>query len=271
MAFAICKLYLLVLERLFCSMRFFAKPGVYEPCGMYSVYHFLFLLLAACIIGFGLWYFRRADEKKIHRFTTVITALAWVAEIVKIVFNVWIVGVRSYNEYIPLYFCSMILYAGACASFGRGRLKAAGESFLATGGIVGGAVFLVMPTTTLTMYAPDHFLVWHSILLHTAMVLIGLIYLARGYYVPKWKNLAYYFVFVSIVCFTAILFNEITGANLMFVSRDFPGTPITILYNLVPRWLFTVIMWVGQATVPYLAVTGVYTLVVKGLQKRKKQ
>ena len=39
----------------------------------------------------------------------------------------------------------------------------------------------------------------------------------------------------------------------MFISKDFPGTPLTILYHLTGK-LFTPIMIIAQMTLPFLVV-----------------
>lgn len=57
-------------------------------------------------------------------------------------------------------------------------------------------------------------------------------------------------VFVGIICGLAYIVNNIFGSNLMFISQNFPGTPIEILYNLAGKW-FTPIMIIAQMTLPF--------------------
>ena len=53
--------------------------------------------------------------------------------------------------------------------------------------------------------------------------------------------------------------NNLFDSNLMFISKDFPGTPLTILYHLTGKF-FTPIMIIIQMTLPFLIVYGIIKL-----------
>ena len=50
--------------------------------------------------------------------------------------------------------------------------------------------------------------------------------------------------------------NKIFGSNLMFISQNFPGMPIEIIYNATGP-LFTLVMSLGQMTLPFYMVYGI--------------
>ena len=67
-------------------------------------------------------------------------------------------------------------------------------------------------------------------------------------------------------CLCAFLFNlifdRLSGwpvANLMFLSKDFPGTPVSLLYRIAGP-VFPVAMWLLQSFVPFYLVYAVYRL-----------
>ena len=93
------------------------------------------------------------------------------------------------------------------------------------------------------------------------MVYMGVLLLWRGFCHLGWRDLPLAALPVIIVGAAALVFNYThqlwTGepvANLMFLSRDFPGTPLSALYHALPLPLFTLLVWVAQAFGPFLPV-----------------
>lgn len=245
---------------------FFSLPYEYTPCGLFSWGHgLLFLITVLCIAG-GLFATRRCDSHTVRRIVRVSTALLWALEIAKILFVLLKTGSRNPNDFIPLYYCSLVLYAGLFSSVGKGWVQRLGDVFLATGGMVGGACFLICPNTSLPRYPVFHFISFHSFLLHGLMVFLGLLLLLRGVVRLTSHDVVYCAGLVSAMCVAALAYNNIysavTGtesANLMFMSRDFPGTPVHVLYVLTGK-AFPLAMWLLQAFVPYYAVFGAVTV-----------
>ena len=238
---------------------FFALPGEYAPAGLFSGWHFLLLGVTLALVALGLYLARHMSEGGVRRTVRVVSVLLWVLETVKICFVLFVLDSRNPNEFLPLYYCSLVLFAGVFSSLGHGWLRRVGDCFLATGGIVGGLAFLVFPTTSLPRYPVLHFLSMHSFLLHGLMVFVGILLLMRGVYVIAARDVWYCAGLISVMCLVAFVFNttykRLTGlpANLMFISEDFPGTPVTIVYQLFGR-LFPVAMWLIQAFGPFYLV-----------------
>ncbi len=248
---------------------FFSAPYEYPPSGIYSVGHLILFALTVLGVTLALYASRRMSAPLVRRTVRVLTVLLWVMEIAKILFVLLGTGSRNPNDFVPLYYCSLSLYAGALSSCNCTRLRAVGDCFIATAGLVGGAVFLLFPTSTLPYYPVWHFLSLHSFFLHGCMVYLGLLLLLRGTYRPVWRDVRYPALLISVMCALALIFNtvydRITGtavANLMFLSKDTPGTPLAIVYRVTGRF-FTAFMWLVQAVCPFLLVCGGYMLVVK--------
>ena len=253
---------------------FFCPPYATEPCGLFSVGHLVLFSVTLILIAVGLWLSRTLQERQLRTAIRAVTALLWAMEVAKMLFVLLVLKSRSPNDFLPLYYCSLSLYAGLLSSVGRGVWQQIGDVFIATAGIVGGACFLVFPTTSLPRYPAVHFLSFHSFLLHGLMVYLGLLLLMRTY-VPRMKDLKYCAGLISVMCWIAFAFNLIwnsthplgPAANLMFVSRDFPGTPVSIVYQLTGP-LFPLCMWLIQALLPFLGVLGIYRLAVCLRRKR---
>ena len=235
---------------------FFAKPNEYEPCGIFTTKHFLLIILTIVAISIALKKTIHKSKEEIHKIIKNLTIVIWILEFVRIGFNIYIGNINNVNECLPLYYCSLLLYAGLMSSFGKGKIKRIGDVFLATGGIIGGIVFIIMPTTSLPTYPMLHFISLHSFLYHGTMVYIGLLINATNYIELELKDIIYFAELVGGICIIALIVNNIFDGNLMFISKDFPGTPLTILYHLTGK-LFTPIMIIAQMTLPFLVVYSV--------------
>ena len=236
---------------------FFCPPYSMPVCGMYTVGHLILLLIFLPLLAVSLHFSRHMSARGVLRTTRILTLTLWVLEILKIIFN-FSVGATHPNNFVPLYFCSLILYAGLCSSFGRGRIKRAGDVFISTGAIVAGAIFLAVPITSLTMYPAFHFLSLHSMFLHSAMIYLGVLYQMRGVCRPKIRDIGYHAALVLGICLIAFVFNAFTDANLMFISRDYPDNPpLHLLFTIFGSVGYPIVMSLGQATLPFLLVWAV--------------
>ena len=72
----------------------------------------------------------------------------------------------------------------------------------------------------------------------------------------KNNDIKYYSILVGGICVLAYIVNTIFGSNLMFISQNFPGMPIEIIYNMTGRY-FTLVMSLGQMVLPFYIIYGV--------------
>ena len=231
----------------------FSKPGEYEACGIFTIDHFFILIISIIGIILALRKSRKMNKEQIKSTIISTTILLWILEIIKIIFNFIIGNIKSPNNYIPLYFCSLILYAGLFSGFGKGKLKHVGDVFIETGGIVAGICFLIFPITSLTIYPVFHFISIQSFILHSCMVYLGLLVNIRKYVVIKKQDFKYYFALIVIISIIAYIFNCIFDSNLMFISKNYPGTPIETIYNLTGN-AYTFVAIIAQATIPFYLI-----------------
>jgi uncharacterized membrane protein YwaF len=237
----------------------FAYPGKYEPCGLFTIDHFKLIIITIIGIIIALKKTIKKSKEEVKQIIKRCTVLVWFLEIIVIGFKLKTGSIRHVNNYVPLYYCSLLLYAGGLASFAKGTLKRVGEVFLATGGIIGGIVFIVMPTTSLPTYPMMHFVSLHSFLFHGIMVYLGLLINITHYIELELKDIKYYAGLVGIVCILAYIINNIFDSNLMFISKNFPGTPIEYIYNFTGP-AFTFVMCIVQMTLPFYTIYGIKKL-----------
>lgn len=241
---------------------FFDKAGEYEPCGIFTMQHFELIIITVLGIIFALKNTVNKTKDEVTQIIRKCTIIMWILEIIMIAFKLCTGDVRNLNNYVPLYYCSLLLYAGLLSSFGKGKLKRIGDVFLATGGIIGGLVFIVLPTTSLPSYPMLHMVSLHSFFFHGTMIYLGLLIDITHYIELNLSDIKYFAILVGGICVLAYIINKKFGSNLMFISQNFPGMPIEIIYNVTGRF-YTLVMSIAQMTLPFYIVYGIIQLVKK--------
>lgn len=230
----------------------FAEMGKYEPCGIFTKGHFILIAITILGIVIALKYSIKKGKEEVYKIIKYITVIVWTLEIVKIIYTITQNSLRAVDTYLPLYYCSMLLYAGLLSSFGKNSLKRMGDVSLATGGIIGGIVFIIYPSTSLPWYPAFHAFSIHSFLFHGAMIYLGILINKTNYIELKNEDVKYFAVLIGIMSIAALIVNNIFNVNLMFISDNFPGTPLEVLYNITNGGiLFSLIAIVGQMTLPF--------------------
>lgn len=251
-------------------MNLFAKPTEGKPAGLFSVGHFILLFLTITGVIIAIHFTKNRDKEAVKKTIKRCTIFLWILESIKIIFNLVIGNSKNINTYIPLYFCSLTLYAGLFSSFAKGKLKKIGDVFLATGSIIGGIIFILFPTTSITTYPIIHYISIQSFIYHGVMIYVGLLMNITGYIEVKVNDIWYYFVFIMIIGIIAYIFNKSFDGNLMFISKNFPGTILEVVYNVTGKF-YTIIMVLGQATAPFLVQILLNKVIIKyGLKSREK-
>lgn len=247
--------------------RFFSKSGEVAPYEMFSFTHMVMLSLCILALFFMLNKTRGASQKQVKRIVKGSAYILWALEFLKIIFNLFSGNADEPNTYIPLYFCSITLYAAVLSGWAKGyTAKRIGDVFLVVGGIIGGAVYIFMPTTTAGVYPAFHFITIQSYILHTVMIFLGELYIVTDYIKLRLKDIIYYASTVSVISLIAWVFNYFFDSNLMFVSKDFPGTLVGVLYDLTGRFFPLAITFI-QAVPPFYLIYGIIKLYKRGREK----
>lgn len=213
---------------------FFSKD-LGEPSGIFSIEHLIFLGICLMLIFIALILTKNLNPKKIDKIVLILAIFVTLLEIAKITWNYQVARRRTVTL-IPLYYCSIFIYASLMAGFGKGRIKEAGYAFMAYGGLLAGLAFLVYPVTSLATQKLWHFLSFHSMIYHSIMFYVGLLLLVRRYKVTK-RGARGYFVLTFLCCLLAYIINRIDGSsNLMFINKPIGSLkPLVLVYNFSPK------------------------------------
>lgn len=252
---------------------FFSKQGEYPPCGMFSLTHIIVFIFCVVVIVIGVYLSRTMKEKSIRRLTQIIAIIVVILESGKILFS-HLQGNSNLDSWVPLYFCSMFIYACILSGYTKGIFQAFGDAFIGTGGIVAGAMFLLMPSTSLTAYPMFHFLSCYSMLYHSLMVYLGIVYISHHLITLQKKTLMNYMVFCTFFSGVAILLNSLYHSNFMFLREPY-NIPLPFLKPLSEKLpiCYTILMYVsctlGTYMILFIVLWGIQYIQFKIGKKEK--
>ena len=238
----------------------FSVKGTYPAVGLFSEAHIIAVLA---------WATRKMSVKSYYKMLRVFAVLFTCLEVFKIIWS-WSTGLKAINNWVPLYFCSLYIYALWFSWSKSRKLKSLGMSFIACACIVAGAVFIVFPTTSFSMFPIYHFNCIYSMVYHSAMVYSSIMLYVTKAYELNFKSVLKYCCFCLFFMFFAEAININFGSNLMFIAN--PGNiPLPFLkpiYNFSPV-LFSAIIVVAHLLIGFV-VFGI-TKLAKRIKSKRKQ
>lgn len=234
-----------------------------NPCGLYNWQHLLIVLICIALIISLIFITKKWSKEKIEKLLRILSIIIFSLEILKIIWNIKVGRANELDNVLPLYFCSLFIYALIAGSFFKGRIKLAGYTFLFYGGFVGGLAFLIYPSTSLLLFPAWHVLTIHSMIYHSLMIYVSIIIVIKKLFIPDKKYFLSYFLFTTIFCLIALLVNYIfPGNNLMFVKSGMKDTILEYVEEITGAFYPFVII-VFQNAGSFILSEGSYKLICK--------
>lgn len=193
-----------------------------QVCGMFNPLHFTVIVLFFGALWFLLHVLRNVKKDKMSVLLRVTAVVITVLEIVKIAVRIG--RNEGPDSWVPLYYCSLFIFAVWFAVSPWKQLRRAGLAYICMGGVAASVFFVFYPSTALGLYPLFHPATLHSMIYHLTMCCTGLLVLKKGLYVPQKRDLLPYAIFILAACFLAAFVNAHLGTNCMFMEHPF-GLP----------------------------------------------
>ncbi|OQC11465.1 MAG: Integral membrane protein (intg_mem_TP0381) [Tenericutes bacterium ADurb.Bin087] len=239
----------------------FRREGYAEPAGLFTLSHLGLVLFfgALAVLFYALT--KKWSKAQVIRFFKIYSLILVALEIFKIIWNIVNYGISaaSLNRFIPLYYCSILLYAFVIVAFCKGKVQKAAYSWIMYGGLASGLAFLIYPSSSLLFYPFYHFLCLHSILFHMNFILIGFLIFRHELYIPSVKDFWSFVIFSLVFMILAVIINKIAGTNLMFFEKPLAIGPFEKINDWSPLF-FQLLMFVLQLFGPFLGTHAVFYL-----------
>lgn len=244
----------------FFTHKDFLPPAKQIPGTMFTPLHFAFsAACAALVIWLGLRLSKKS-ETAIRTVFAVLWAVLVVLEIAKIVWETCSGSTVKFEwgGVLPLYPCSIFMYAMPFAIWGKGAVRYAGCGYVCTLGLLGGLVNFVYPANILGNYSCLSFAGFHTFLYHGSLLFCALVMLRSGYHsyktAVKWHHLLLPMIPLLAVSPIAHLvnFSSINSDYLFFRLNSFFFAPIGAA---TPDWFSVLLVYVLYLIIhagPYL-------------------
>ena len=244
----------------FFTHKDFLPPAEQIAGTMFTPLH---IIVSVIVFALMLWMVRvvsRCDEKTRRRVFAVLWLTSFLLEAVKVLWETFGgASVRfELGGNLPLYPCSVFMYAMPFAIWGKGSVRYAACGYVCTVGMVGGLVNFVYPATIMGDYSVLSFPGLNTLYNHGVIVFCALVMLFSGYHsytkATKWWHLllpSAPLVAVSLVA-NAVNFSPIGSDYMFFRLRSFIFAP---LGEALPLWaapLLVYAVYLLLHALPYL-------------------
>ncbi|MBP3396899.1 MAG: YwaF family protein [Clostridia bacterium] len=236
-------------------------PPASEIAGtLFTPLHFICAgILLVLLVTTAVWVAKRR-EKTIRTVFLVIWLATLILEPTKIVWET-LSGASHNFEWggiLPLYPCSIFMYAMPFVIFGRGRLRYMGCGYVCTLGLLGAAVNFFYPANILSNYSCLSFAGFHTFFFHGAILFCALVMLISGYHSYKsaktvWDLLlpALPALAVSVVA-NLVNFSKIGSDYMFFKLNSFFMAPLGALLPDAVSVLLVYAIYLFIHALPYL-------------------
>ena len=230
------------------------------PGTMFTPLHFIFAaIVLAAVIALGLAVAKKS-ERTIRTVFFALWAVTVVLEVIKILWETYSgAAVRfEWGGVLPIYPCSIFMYAMPLAIFGKGKVRYMGCGYVCSLGLLGGSINFVYPATILGNYSCISFAGFHTFFYHGAMLFCALVMLKSGYHSYKEARKPVDLLLPAIpalgvsVIANLVNFSSIGSDYMFFKLSSFFFAPIGAALPTALCVAIVYLLYVFIHTVPYL-------------------
>ena len=249
---------------------------------LFSPMHIVYIILVY-LLGFALsCFFRNTKHQSISRGLKVLSLIMPILEISKIAwesyYDITTGQGFNYGGILPLYTCSLFMYALIGAAWGRGRLREYCLSFITTVGLLYGAVGVVY-CNGLNYYPFWTFGAFYSLFFHSAMFVTGVFLLVSGYKRLEWADCLRAMIPILALAVIAVpfnyVYNHLANSNADYMLL-YSGGGVPIYQDLSEklaqkglRFVYTIIMLLTHIPLAALVVSA-YKLIKRAFARNEK-
>lgn len=236
------------LIRNFFTHKDFLPPAGQLPGTLFTPLHLLTSLCWIALIILFCAMFRKKDERTVKKVFTGLWIAVVVLEITKILWETFCGATVAFETggVLPLYPCSIFMYAMPFAIWGKGKVRYAACGYVCSLGLLGGIINFVYPANILSNYSCISFAGFHTLFYHSVMVLCAVVMLLTGYHSykkvtqPRQLLLPAIPALVVSVIANLVNFSPIDSDYMFFKLESFFFAP---LGAATPDWLGVVLVY----------------------------
>ena len=232
----------------FFTHKDFLPPASELQGTLFTPLHLVFSALCIAAVIFLAIKLSKKSEATIKTVFTILWALLVTLEITKIIWETYSGKVTNFEwgGMLPLYPCSIFMYAMPFAIWGKNWAKDSACGYVCSLGFLGGAINFIYPANILSNYSCISFAGFHTFFYHGSIVFCTLVMLMSGYH--SYKNVtrksqlllpSLPFLAVSIVA-NIVNYSKIDSDYMFFKLESFIFAP---LGAATADWLATILVY----------------------------
>ncbi|MBQ9162721.1 MAG: YwaF family protein [Clostridia bacterium] len=236
-------------------------PPASEIAGtMFTPLHFAFAAVVLALIIFSAIRASKWSEGKIRVCFGISWAFLVCMEVTKILWETFSGATVNFEwgGILPLYPCSIFMYAMPFAIFGKGKLRYMGCGYVCSLGLLGASINFFYPATVLGNYSCISFAGFHTFLYHGVMLFTALTMLLSGYHSYKKAESFTDLLLPAIpalgvsVLANAVNFSPIGSDYMFFKLNSFFLAPIGAVLHDIPTVFIVYTLYLVIHALPYL-------------------
>ena len=204
------------------------------PGTLFTPLHFVFSAFCIAAVIFFSIKLSKKSEKTIKTVFAILWAALVIFEATKIIWETFSGATVNFEwgGMLPLYPCSIFMYAMPFAIWGKGWVRYAACGYVCSLGFVGGAINFVYPANILSNYSCISFAGFHTFLYHGSLILCTLVMIMSGYHSYKMVSRPAHLLIPSIpfLCMSIVAnivnFSPIDSDYMFFKLESFFFAPI---------------------------------------------
>ena len=178
---------------------------------------YVYLIISIVLLIILLIILRKSSKEKVLKTIRIVSIFLIIFYIVKTTwesfYDIKLTG-KFNTGLLPFDSCSIIMLAGIISGFFKGKLKKIADSWLATGGIVGGIAAMLF-LNAFKYYPFLSFGAFYSMIWHFLMVFLGLLLIITNYVDIKYKTILNGYFFHLLISFVVIPIDFIFNFDFM--------------------------------------------------------
>lgn len=239
-----------------------------QICGLFTPTHVVVIALFLLLTILCLYLSRNMSQQKVKKTLLIIAIIMTILEVIKMAIRIY--KHESPNAWIPLYYCSLFLFAIWFIFCKSEFLQNIGYAFMSTGGLFASVSFIIYPSTSLMTLPVWHPGSIHSIVYHFLMTYCCCLVLMHKLYVPKIKHFWNYLILLTTASVLGMIVNECLGTNMMFLADPY-ALPVLDKIVAYSKYLYALIAYLAQSVLLYFAMFGVVKLITNIINKKKEK
>lgn len=236
---------------------------VNEIHGLFTINHLLFIVLSLILVGTLIFFSLKLNINQIKKQIKIIGLIIILFEIIKIIYMIR--ENRSMNDYVPLYYCSLLIYFLILIYFKNKKLQQIGYSLIMYYGLVPALAFIFYPITAINFHPLISFDSLHSLGYHSLMLYLSLIIMIKRIHLFNFKDLRIFLLSTLSMCLIAYIVNDIYGTIFMFINQAPNDNQILVLLESIVGIFYPIFIALFQTIGSFIASY----FICKIIQKRK--